>query len=217
MHWIQYLGAIVAAYLLGSVPMGYLIVKLTHGIDIRTVGSGRTGGSNVLRAAGILPAAFTVLGDFAKGYGSVLITRLLIPNPAVVTAVAAVAALASVAGHNWSIFLQFRGGVGTITSLGAAMALGPVGAAIAGLAAIVAVGVSRYTSLGSLTFAAALPVTFGASALLRAWVAPTLVFAVGASIVAVWQLRPNIARLLAGSERRLGQFIRSGKTDVEQK
>ena len=140
-YWIVVPLAVVIGYVLGSIPVGIWICK-AYGVDIRTVGSGRTGGTNAWRAAGLKAAIPTVLGDAFKGALAVWLVRWLFysffPDPAVMTvneavmrstAVQLAAALAggmAIIGHNWSMFNGFKGGAGGITSAGTAMAISPL-------------------------------------------------------------------------------------------
>jgi glycerol-3-phosphate acyltransferase PlsY len=105
MLWIRSLIALVCAYLLGAIPVGYIAAKLLKNVDVRKVGSGRTGATNVLRAAGVVPAALTVVGDFLKGCLAVALARVLVPG---LPLMAALGGLGAVAGHNWSIFLVLQ-------------------------------------------------------------------------------------------------------------
>ncbi len=211
MIWVRYAAALIAAYLLGSIPMGYITIKLFKKIDIRRIGSGHTGGSNVLRAAGLLPAGLTVLGDFFKGYGAVALAKTLVPD---VPAVAALAALSAVVGHDCSILLGFKGGVGTVTTVGSGVALMPIGVGASALVGGLVVLVWKYTSLGSLTMAAVLPLACLIGALVGAWPPSYLIFALGTSALSIWALRANIGRLRKGTERKLGQTIPPGESDV---
>lgn len=197
--------AILLGYLLGAIPSGYILVWLFKKVDIRSIGSGRTGGTNVLRSAGLLPAALTVAVDFAKGYGAVMVARMLAPQSSLVEALAG---LAAVVGHNWPIFLGFHGGAGTMTSIGAAAALFPIGAAVAGVCGALAIALSRYASLGSLTLAAALSLS-SLVAVFMGWPASLLLLTLGSTALTVWQLRPNIERLRHGTERKVGQPAQS--------
>jgi acyl phosphate:glycerol-3-phosphate acyltransferase len=211
MDGLRFAAVMVLAYALGSIPAGYVWAKLLKNVDVTKVGSGRTGASNVLRAAGIAPAALTFLSDLGKGYGAVALARWLAPE---VPAVAVLAALAAVAGHNWSVFLRFDGGVGSMTTVGACVALMPVAAAAGLVAGGLAILIWRYTSLGSLTLAAALTLASIVGAVQGVWPPVYVLFALGTSVMAVWELRPNIQRIRKGTERKLGQFIRTGQADV---
>ncbi|MHB0858981.1 MAG: glycerol-3-phosphate acyltransferase [Anaerolineae bacterium] len=207
-------GVILLAYLIGSIPMGFLFAKLFKKIDIRKFGSGKIGGSNVLRAAGVGPGVLTFLADLGKGYGAVALATLLAPNEPLV---AALAGLAAVVGHNWSLFLSFGGGVGSMTTVGAALALAPVAVVVAGVLALVSIAIWRYTSLGSLLLAVLLPIVYALGILFVDWPSYPLIFALGTSVMAVWKLRSNIRRLRAGTERKLGQYIPPGSADIAPK
>lgn len=190
---------IVGGYLLGSIPVGLLLVRVMAGKDVRQVGSGRTGGTNVLRAAGLWAALLTVLGDGAKGLLAVWLAQVCGAMPIV----KALAGLSAVAGHNYSIFLGFKGGAGTATTVGGSIGLWPWnGAALAGIGVTV-IAATRHASLGSITVALLLPLI----CTLRAWLtgAPWvyLIYGLGTSLLTLWALRPNIRRLLEGRERRV--------------
>jgi glycerol-3-phosphate acyltransferase PlsY len=193
------LAIIASSYLLGSIPVGLLLVRATTGRDVRQVGSGRTGGTNVLRAAGPWVALLTVLGDGAKGLLAVWLARAMVDTPVV----NALAGLSAMAGHNYSIFIGFKGGAGTVTTVGGAIGLWPWnGAILVGLGAMV-ITATRYASLGSIAVALLLPTI----CTLRAWLANAswadLIHGLGTSLLTLWALRPNIRRLLRGCERRV--------------
>lgn len=198
---------IASAYLLGSIPTGFLLVRAVEGKDVREVGSGRIGGTNVLRVAGPWVAALAVLVDFAKGLVAVWLARAVVGIPTV----EALAGLLAVVGHNFSIFIGFKGGAGTMTTLGGAIALWPWNGPILMGAGAAAVAITRYASVGSITVALLLLTIFA----LRAWLAGApwayLIHGLGTTAVTLWALRPNIRRLLNGSERRI-TFRRSGDT-----
>lgn len=191
--------AILIAYLFGSIPMGYLVARL-YGVDVTKTGSGRIGGTNVLRAAGAPAAGLTVLGDILKGLIPVyFISFFGLPLTT------ALAASATVIGHNFSIFLRFRGGVGAGTAIGAVGALSVPVAVVAGLCGLIALTISRYASLLSTTIA----VTSFLGLIVSAWLGYTpyeyIVTGLINLLVMVNALRPNYARIRAGTERRVGQ------------
>jgi acyl phosphate:glycerol-3-phosphate acyltransferase len=191
--------AIGAAYLIGAVPIGYLIGRVFGIADIRRHGSGTIGATNVLRTAGWLPAILTLAGDIAKGYLAVVAGSALATGPdAGVTAASAVAA---VIGNCWSIFLGFRGGKGVATGLGALLRITPLAVLPAALVWLVVTISFRYVSLGSILAACCVPL----GALALGMPAPFVIatFAVGAIVVG--RHHANIARLLAGHEPKLGQ------------
>lgn len=190
--------AIVAAYLIGAVPVGYL-VGVTFGVgDIRRHGSGNIGATNVLRTLGRLPALLTLGGDVAKGYGAAWAGAALGAGE---PAVAAACAVAAVTGNCWSVFLAFRGGKGVATGLGALLRLVPL-ATLAAVPVFVVIAASfRYVSLASLLSAVCVPL--GALALGYPW--PSVLATVAVATIVVGRHHDNIARLRAGTERRLGQ------------
>jgi acyl phosphate:glycerol-3-phosphate acyltransferase len=197
--------AVIIAYLLGSIPFGIVACRAL-GKDPRSVGSGRTGGTNVYRTAGLGPAILTVAGDILKGYVAVQLAAWLVPGhtyPAYAGWAMALAALAAILGHNYSIFAGFRGGAGSTPNIGAAFAYDPILAAI-GLAigAVILFGV-RIASLASLALSGVLLVGIGWRVVAGALPPPALVYAVGQLVFVAWALRPNIARLRAGTERRI--------------
>src|SRR5262245_37280951 len=154
--------SLILAYLLGSIPFGYLIVRLTSGADIRKTGSGGTGATNVSRKAGKAAGVVTLALDAMKGAAAVLVARWLTGEAGTSWVVAAAAALV-VVGHCFPVWLKFKGGKGVATGLGVFLAIAPW-AALAALAVfIVVVWRTRYISLGSIIAAAFLPL----------WVFPT--------------------------------------------
>ncbi len=199
MEILRYVIVIALGYLMGSVPVGYLVVKLVKGADVRQHGSGRTGGTNVWRAAGLGPAILTALGDFLKGMSAVLIARAVLGSSVGEVLVG----VAAVAGHNWSMFLGWRGGAGTATNLGVISALSlPVALALSAAGLLVIV-ISRYASAASLAVAALAPIIFLALALFAHRPLPHAIYGLLAGAIVVLALRPNIVRLLSGTERRL--------------
>ena len=186
-------GLLVLAYLSGGIPTGYLVVKRLKGYDIRTRGSGNPGTANVYRNAGPLAGAITLLIDALKGYLPVLLSLHVFPgNQALAIAVGA----ATVFGHNWTIFLGFKGGKGVATSAGVFLALlpGPMAVAVVGFAA--AVYLSGHISVGSMVGAVVLPV---AAAALGAPALDTAAAAASAALI-VYKHIPNIRRLRQNRE-----------------
>ena len=199
---LRYGLVILASYLLGSFPTGYLAARLWRGVDPTQHGSGRTGGTNVLRAAGKGPALLTVVGDLAKGTLAVLLARVCIgTEPAM-----AVAGLAAVLGHNHSVFLGFRGGAGAMTNVGVVLVLAPYVVPVVAVAAFVAAVRTHTASLTSIASVVATVVAFVASFLF--WHIPVVyvVYSVLACAMILFDLRANIARLRAGSERRVDSY-----------
>lgn len=198
------LALVLAAYLLGSVSFSFLIVKIKEGKDVRTLGSGNAGATNVLRASSLSAAVLTLVLDLAKGIAAVLGTRLLEAPPPVVGG----AAFAVVLGHIFPIFLGFRGGKGVATAAGALGALEPL-AMLATLAVFIAVVAwKRYVSLGSVLAALVFPLLAWAGHRLG-WipdVTPSVVIASAAiAALVLFRHRSNLVRLRRGTEHRLGE------------
>jgi glycerol-3-phosphate acyltransferase PlsY len=200
---------IAVAYLSGSIPMGVIAARLSGGPDPRTVGSGRTGGTNALRALGRKWAAAVVIGDVLKGALPVLLARSVGAGPAVEVA----CAIGAVVGAVSSVFLGFRGGRGVGTGVGTMLVIQPVAVLLAAPVFIVVILVTRYVSLGSLLGSAALAAwtwLFWMAANGSISVAYPIYTAVGAALV--WLAHAdNIDRLLHGTERKFDLGLLSGR------
>ena len=198
----------LVAYLLGSIPVGALVARQVGGPDLRSVGSGRTGGTNALRALGRKWAAVVVLGDLAKGAVPVLIARYVTGEPLVEVLCGA----AAVAGAIWSVFAGFRSGRGVGTGVGTMLVIQPVAVLLATPVFIIVIALTRYVSLGSLLGSAAM---FPAMLLVLLVVPETplpyvLYSAVGAALI--WLAHAdNIDRLLHGTERKFDFDLLAGK------
>jgi acyl phosphate:glycerol-3-phosphate acyltransferase len=194
--------AIVAAYLIGALPIGYLVGRAFGIADIRRHGSGNIGAANVLRTAGRLPAILTLGGDIAKGFLAVAVGAALAKSAAGPDLGATAAcAVAAVIGNCWSVFLGFRGGKGAATGLGALLALVPLAVL---LAAVVWLGVTislRYVSLGSILGS----VCGALGAAVLGYPGPFVLAAFGVAAIVVARHHANISRLLAGHEPKVGQ------------
>jgi glycerol-3-phosphate acyltransferase PlsY len=213
MLWLEYTGVCLLAYLLGSLPVGYLAAKAIGGVDIRQIGSGHTGGTNVLRSAGLLAGGLTVVADLAKGYAAVTLARMVLPDQPLV---AAIAGILAVVGHNHSVFLGWRGGVGSMTTLGAALALMPLATAIIFVVGAAIILILRYSSVASLTAAVLLPLICLVGVIRGSWPPAYLLFAMGSALLSVWELRHNIKRLRLGTERRVGQTVAPDSSDAQE-
>jgi len=188
---------ITLAYFVGSVPFAYLLAR-RRGIDLRQVGSGNVGATNVLRTNGVPQAVLVMCLDAAKGAFAVVIADRFASGQATPVA----AGLASVIGHVYPVWLGFRGGKGVATAAGAFAVLAPVAVGIAGAVFVTVVWVTRYISVGSIAAAIALAVAAASDA-------PRLI-AIGAALAAliiVHRHRSNLARLMAGREPRVGQRL----------
>ncbi|MBI4301271.1 MAG: glycerol-3-phosphate 1-O-acyltransferase PlsY [Chloroflexi bacterium] len=192
---------LVASYFWGSVPWGLVVGKLTHRVDIRKYGSGKIGFANVLRTSGFMASVIVLVADLSKGALAVLLARYALHSSLGEMA----AALAAIAGHNWSLFIGFQGGRGVTASLGASTTMVPW-SAVPGLAvALVTMATTRYVSLGSMLGAATVLVVILILVLQNRAPQEYLIFGVIALSLIVFQHRDNIVRLWAGRERRLGE------------
>ncbi|PKB83533.1 MAG: acyl-phosphate glycerol 3-phosphate acyltransferase [SAR202 cluster bacterium Io17-Chloro-G9] len=197
---VRYGVVLALSYLLGSVPWGYLALRWRHGVDIREHGSGSIGMTNVLRTGGGRVAVLVLTLDVAKGILAVVLGRTIIGS----TEGEVAASLFALLGHNWPVFLQFRGGRGILTGLGGMSVMAPPVAAIGTVAFIFITGVSRYVSLGSVL---GLLITCLAMLLLAiaGMYSPTYVaYTFLGSAIIIWQHRANIQRIREGNEHRLG-------------
>ncbi len=194
---------VLIAYLVGSVQWGLIVVRITRKVDVRTIGSGKTGVTNVFRIAGRPAAVLVLAADAGKGVAAVLLARLLTSNEEVHAAVAA----AAVVGHVWPVFAGFRGGRGIAPGFGTAATLDPW-MALVGLAVFLpTVGITRFVSLGSVLCVIGVVLAFGVRASLDQLPMAYLWYALGTGSLIVWMHRDNVRRLLAGTERRLGRPV----------
>ena len=193
----------VAAYVIGSIPTGYIIVKVVSGQDIRQVGSGRTGGTNAMRAAGLAAGLLTALLDALKGAVCVWLAQWVLPSDTAASGMV-LAGLAAIFGHNYSIFMRFKGGAGGAPCVGAAMAIWPWSVLIVlpvGLGILFGLG---YASVATLSVAIVITALFAYRTFAVQAPAVFILYGVGAFVLLAWTLRPNIRRLLRGEERLIG-------------
>lgn len=193
------LDAALLGYIVGSLPLGFLIARGRGGIDLRRVGSGNVGATNVFRTAGTSLGVLVMLVDVAKGAGSVLLARL-IASPAE-PHTEALAGLTAVIGHIYPVWLRFVGGKGVAVACGVFAVLAPLATIGAAIVFVAATWVSKYVSLGSVLATMTLP----AFEWLRPGGEAVELAATGAAALILFRHRSNIARLLRGTERRLGQ------------
>ncbi len=206
---------VVIGYLLGSIPVGYLLGRRQAKVDVRRYGSGRTGATNVLRTAGRKLALLVAVLDISKGALAVVVAGLIIGGDYllvgdsglwwVLASAQVMAALAAVAGHIWSPFLKFKGGRGVATFFGGLVALCPVAALFGGEVLIIGAGLTRFVSIGSIagavgSYAILVPLT-----ILNGFPVEYLFYALVGAIIILVMHRDNIRRLISGKERRLGE------------
>ncbi len=197
---LQPLLVVALSYLIGSIPFGVILGSRLAGVDVRKCGSGNTGAANVLRTLGLPFAMSTFLLDTLKGAAAVWMSRTAGLGPGWTAAAGA----AAVAGHNWPVWLRFRGGKGIATTFGFVLAtMPPVGAMMAVIWAVV-VAVCRYASVGSMVGVAATPLAAWLLAYPREYVAVCVLLALSAVI----RHRSNIRRLATNTESKFGVRLR---------
>ncbi len=189
----------LVAYVLGSIPFGYLIVRWQQGIDVRTTGSGSIGATNVMRNLGIIGFVATFILDVGKGVAAVLLAGRWTGHDPVWVASAAVAA---VVGHCFPAWLKFRGGKGVAAGVGVFIALAPVQVGLVLVIFAMIVAIWRYISLGSIIATAAFPVLVH---FMQHAPLPITLGAAGAAAVIIARHQANIRRLLSGTENRVGR------------
>jgi glycerol-3-phosphate acyltransferase PlsY len=205
------IGILLVSYLMGSIPFGLVIVRLKTGKDIRQVESGRTGGTNAMRAAGLLAGVLTTVLDFLKSAAAVWLARWLVPGNSWLEVLAPIAA---VLGHNYSIFLRerdaltgrlrLRGGAGGAPAGGGAFGLWPPTLfAILPVGLLIVYGIG-YASLATMSIPLVATIIFA----YRAWIGASpwqyVIYGIVTEIILIWALRPNILRLMNGTERLVG-------------
>lgn len=196
----QYSFVIVAGYLLGSIPTGFLVGKI-RGIDVRTAGSGNIGATNAFRILGPAAGVLVLLIDAAKGYVAAILPLIVMRSWGSPPCLPLAGGVAAILGHNYTCWLRFKGGKGIATTGGVVLAWAP-GACLTAVAAwLLALGVTRYVSIASICAAAVLPFAvwfFNGNGTMVAVV--TIL-----SLLAIYKHKSNIQRLLAGTENRLGK------------
>ena len=210
---VKFIAVAVIGYLLGSIPFGLIVSKLQARVDIRDYGSGRTGGTNVLRTLGRKAFVLVAIGDVAKAATAVLLGALIVGKGQLVMgpvhldqlAARSLAGVCAIIGHIFPVFARFKGGRGVATFIGGLAVLSPVAALFGGEVLIVSAGLSGFASLGSLTgvmsaYAIMIPLTilFGVPV-------EYLVYVIFGTVIIIIAHRDNIKRLLTGKERKLNQ------------
>lgn len=215
-------GTVLAAYLFGSIPFGLLIVRMVNGKDIRTIASGRTGGTNAFRAAGFGAGLFTAILDILKAALTVWLAQKITGN----VWIHVLAPIAAVLGHNHSLFLpergsdgrlRFRGGAGGAAALGGTFGLWPPALLIMFPLGILIWWGIGFASVTTLSVGLMTMIIFGARAVLGLGPWEYVLYGLLTELLMIWALRPNIKNLLAGTERRHGLPIKLQKLREQQK
>jgi acyl phosphate:glycerol-3-phosphate acyltransferase len=215
----------IIGYLSGSVPFGLIVGRFATGRDIRNVGSGKIGTTNVLRMAGKKAAVLVLLLDIAKGALPVLLAGLIFSSSRLtgqavtvewmVRGAQVIAAITAIFGHNWSVFLRFKGGRGVATFLGGLLALYWPAAILAGAVMIIVGAISKYMSLGSIVGSVAAFIMLIAMYFFNSYSIDYLFYTMYAMLCASFIIlmhRDNVGRLISGTERKLGDKTKAGNT-----
>ncbi|MQY67039.1 MAG: glycerol-3-phosphate acyltransferase [Dehalococcoidia bacterium] len=212
---VKLVAVVVIGYLLGSIPVGYLLSRRHAKVDVRAHGSGKTGAANVFRTAGRKWGLLVAALDISKGALAVVIAGLIVGSEYLLVgdsglwwllaSAQVLAALAAVAGHIWSPFLKFKGGRGVATFFGGLVALCPVAALFGGEILIIGTGLTRFVSLGSIagavgSYAILVPLT-----ILNNFPVEYLFYSLVGVVIIFVMHRDNIRRLLSGKERKFGE------------
>lgn len=194
---------VIVAYVLGSVPFGYVIVRMSGAGDVRETGSGGTGATNVSRRAGKAAGILTLVLDALKGVCAVLFAKVVAGEETGAMWIVAAAAIAVIVGHIFPVWLGFRGGKGVATTVGVFLVLAPFALLCAGIVFVAVVGLTRYVSLASLCAAASIPLFLWLQKLLiqpRAEIKAPLTAALVVAVLIIFAHRGNISRLVNGTE-----------------
>lgn len=198
--------ALAGCYIMGAIPFGVIIGRLTRGIDIRDFGSGNIGASNVLRTLGTGPALMVFFFDTVKGLAAVLLCRRIFGDAGAGAYLVLGGALASVLGHNFSVFLRFQGGKGVATSLGIIIGLNWIIGVLALGIWVLLVAVMRYISIASIIAALSVPLQMVFWKSMQVPVPYQVLAGIAAAFIVV-KHRSNIKRLMNGTEPRFGQKV----------
>ena len=192
---------ITICYLLGSIPFGYIVGKLFKKVDIRELGSGNIGATNAFRILGPSLASLVLIGDIGKGILSIYLVRFLnIDNSLIL----AIAGLAVICGHDWSLFLGFKGGKGIATTFGVVFALNPVISVLAVTVWVVVVITTKYVSLSSICAV----ISIFVFTILFKQPYEYIVFSAIILVLGIFNHKDNIKRLRAKKERKIGEKVK---------
>lgn len=190
---------VVLSYLIGSISFSYFITKLVKGVDIRKVGSGNAGATNISRILGLKYAVLVLFLDALKGFIAVYLAFSIRADTLIILLCGA----AVIAGHNWPLFFGFKGGRGVATTLGVFLGIAPIPTLIVFLLCLIIIFLTRYASVGSLIGAIAIPITM----LILDYPRPYFIFGLAICLLLIWKHAPNIKRLLEGKELKLGEKV----------
>jgi len=197
---------ILISYILGSIPFGYIIGKLVKKIDIRDYGSGSIGATNTLRILGPFVASIVLIGDIGKGYFSIYLSRLISHDSIFILTIAG---LAVICGHDWSLFLKFKGGKGVATTFGVILALNPMISILAAIVWVIVIITTRYASLSSISAVISIIIF----TILFKQPYEYIIFSIIILILTIFRHKENIKRLKLGKESKIGEKIKIKKNN----
>jgi glycerol-3-phosphate acyltransferase PlsY len=197
---------ILISYILGSIPFGYIVSKLVKKIDIRDYGSGNIGATNTLRILGPFMASIVLIGDIGKGYFSIYLSRLISQDSIFILTMAG---LAVICGHDWSLFLKFKGGKGVATTFGVILALNPMISILAAIVWGIVIINTRYASLSSISAVISIMIF----TILFKQPYEYIIFSMIIIILTIFRHQENIKRLKLGNESKIGEKIRIKKNN----
>lgn len=216
----KFVAVALIGYLLGSIPFGLLIGRRSAKVDIRQIGSGKTGATNVLRVAGKKAAALVIVLDLLKGVLAVIFAGLIFSDDYLMVdgsglwwlarSAQVLAGLAALAGHKWPVFIRFQGGRGVATFFGGLLALCPPAALFGVEILIITAFLTRYASLGSIIGVVSAYVILVPLTIINGFPVEYLVYALIGAIFIIVMHRDNIIRLISGKERKLGERVELG-------
>jgi glycerol-3-phosphate acyltransferase PlsY len=205
---MAFLVMILVGYLLGSIPFGLILGWLVNRVDVRDYGSGKTGMTNVLRTVGVKSAVLALLLDMGKSILAVVLTRIFFDVPAAEVA----AALAALIGHNWPVYVGFRGGRGTAAGLGGLIILSPWSGLVAAIAGVATIASTRWVSLGSILGTLFGVITLAILIALNLVPAEYVWYSIFGGSIVIGRHWDNIQRLVKGEERKIGESVDSSDT-----
>ena len=195
---MRFLLLILCAFLLGSIPFGVVVAKI-YGVNLKKVGSGNIGATNVLRSMGKGPALLTLVGDVVKGSLAIVIGRFFLHSPSL----EGIIGLSAIVGHNFSLFLRFRGGKGVATSIGVLLIYSPKVGALTVILWLMVIVVTRYSSLAAIVSFGLLPL----SIYVLDYSQEKLVIGILVAFLLIFRHTDNIKRLLHGTELKIGKRV----------
>ena len=195
---MKYIAVAFLAYLIGSINSSIIVGRLWKNVDVRKLGSGNAGATNILRTLGKAPAVLVIIGDALKGVIAVILGSFFIGDQPELGAM--IGGIAAVAGHNWPVFFQFKGGKGILTSAAVILMVAPNIGIFVVIISILIIAITRYVSLGSMMGSILFPVFV---LVMETKNTNLLIFSIALAVLAIYRHRENLKRLLNGTESKI--------------